>query len=92
MRSGGRVFFGLSITGRAYSIKGFSLVLMRWVSVYSAFCLPKVLQNQPVLGAILCRAVACRTASPAALPCRFPALPAACRIPAALLGSPAALP
>ena len=49
MRSWLMDFFGPSITVRAYSITGFTLVLTFRVSVCGAFCLPKVVQNPPVL-------------------------------------------
>lgn len=68
MRSWGMGFSGPSITGWAYSITGFTLVLMGRVSVFEPFCLPKVVQNLPVLPAL--HLPRCRLL-PAALPaCR----------------------
>lgn len=67
-------FFGPSITGWAYSITGFTLVLTRRVSVFEPFLWAKVLQNLPVLPAS--RLPRCRFACRAALPLS-PALPAA---------------
>lgn len=61
-------FFGPSITGWGYSITGFTLVLTGRVSVFEPFCLPKVVQNPPVLPAL--HLPRCRLL-PAALPaCR----------------------
>jgi hypothetical protein len=72
-------FFTPSITGWTYSITGFTLVLMRRVSVFGVFCLPKVLQNLPVLPAPR-RAAACLPAALPLKPCRLPLfLPPACR-------------
>lgn len=83
MRSGLMDFFGPSITGWAHSITGFTLVLMRRVSVFWPFCLPKVVQNSPVLPAprmaAACLPAACRAA---AFACRA-ALPLPLALPAA---------
>jgi len=75
MRSWLMDFFAPSITVWACSITGFTLVLTRRVSVFGPFCLPKVVQNPPVLPAPR-RAAACL---PAALPLKPCRLPAACR-------------
>jgi hypothetical protein len=79
MRSWLMDFFTPSITGWAYSITGFTLVLMRPVSVFGPFCLPKALQNLPVLPAPR-RAAACLPAVLPRMACRLPlSLPPACR-------------
>ena len=88
MRSGLMDFFGPSITGWAHSITGFTLVLMRRVSVFWPFCLPKVVQNSPVLPAPR-MAAACL---PAALPLKPCRLPAACLLPRMACRLPLSLP
>jgi hypothetical protein len=70
MRSWLLDFFGPSITVRSYSITGFTLVLMGGVSVCRPFCLPKVVQNLPVLPAL--RLPRCL---PAVKACRLPCCP-----------------
>jgi len=94
MRSWLRDFFTPSITVRSYSITGFTLVLMRRVSVFWALLWGKVLQNPPVLPALPPAALPpavplCLPRCPAAfLPCLPPeTLPPAamlCRLPAVL--------
>jgi hypothetical protein len=64
MRSGLMGFSGPSITGWAYSITGFTLVLTGKALLFRPFLWAKVLQNPPVLPA-------CRAALP--LPLALPA-------------------
>jgi hypothetical protein len=85
MRSWLLDFFGPSITVRAYSITGFTLVRMGTVSVCRLFCLQKVVQNPPVLpaprmaSAFLPAALPLKTLPPAVLPRRACRLPYRCR-------------